>query len=255
MKETQANFSETFQALSKLFQLSDLTVSDQGCNTMKSMTAMNAKRKQSGFTIIELVVVILLLGILTATALPRFMDVTNEAHEAVVDAVTGGFSTGVALFRAQWVGEGQPLTAVTDAEGFNLYASSTGYPRGSITPVTVGASMTTAATCGAVYASILQAGGRPILDDLETTGVTPVVVTARETIVETRAAADTTADFIAVLNRDNATPTASTVSCTYYYVGQFRSGAASPANVTIPSITYDFSTGAVSTGTLVMNQP
>ena len=45
---------------------------------------LKAKR-QDGFTIIELVVVILLLGILAATALPRFMDVTDEAHDAVVE--------------------------------------------------------------------------------------------------------------------------------------------------------------------------
>ncbi len=220
---------------------------------MKSMTAMNAKRKQSGFTIIELVVVILLLGILTATALPRFMDVTDEAHTAVVDAVQGGFATGVALFRAQWVGEGQPLTAVTDSTGFNLYASTTGYPRGSITPVTVGATMTTAATCGAAYESILQVGGRPAIDTAETTGVTPIVATARETIVEARAAATPTADFIAVLDKDNATPTVATVSCTYYYVGQYKVGTVA-APVTIPTITYNFSTGAVTRGTLLMNQ-
>ena len=64
--------------------------------------AKNYKTKatQDGFTIIELIVVILLLGILTATALPRFLDVTDEAHDAVVDAVFGGLTTGVTLFRA-----------------------------------------------------------------------------------------------------------------------------------------------------------
>lgn len=220
---------------------------------MKSMTAMNAKRKQSGFTIIELVVVILLLGILTATALPRFMDVTDEAHTAVVDAVQGGFATGVALFRAQWVGEGQPLTAVTDSTGFNLYSSSTGYPRGSITPVTVGATMTTAATCGAAYESILQAGGRPAIDTAETAGLLADTAPTREAIVEARTLATPTADFVAVLERDAATPTATTVSCTYYYVGQYKKGTTA-ASVTIPTITYNFSTGVVGRGTATFNQ-
>ncbi len=46
------------------------------------------KANQDGFTIVELIVVILLLGILTATALPRFLDVTDEAHDAEVAPTT-----------------------------------------------------------------------------------------------------------------------------------------------------------------------
>ncbi|MBT4210454.1 MAG: type II secretion system protein, partial [Porticoccaceae bacterium] len=85
--------------------------------------------RQSGFTIIELVVVILLLGILTATALPRFLDVTDEAHAAVIDATRSGLLTGGALFRAQWIAEGQPTANIGFGDG-TIDATVTGYPAG-----------------------------------------------------------------------------------------------------------------------------
>ena len=210
---------------------------------MKNMTAMNAKRKQAGFTIIELVVVILLLGILTATALPRFMDVTDEAHDAVVDAVQGGFTTGVALFRAQWVAEGQPLEDQTDDTGYNLYASTAGYPRSSADENTSVAALDTATTCTAVYDAVIQASGRPTIASAED-GLAADTDVEREEVIETATTANPTADFIAVLEKDNATPTDATVSCSYYYVGQHKSGTDAVQN-SIPKITYNFETGAI----------
>ncbi len=68
------------------------------------------KKSQSGFTLVELVVVILILGILSATALPRFMDVNNQAHSAAVAGAGGGFGAGVALAHAQWVANGSGTT-------------------------------------------------------------------------------------------------------------------------------------------------
>jgi MSHA pilin protein MshB len=216
---------------------------------MKSMTAINAKRKQSGFTIIELVVVILLLGILTATALPRFMDVTDEAHTAVVDGVQGGFSTGVALFRAQWVAEGQPLTAVTDSSGFSLYASNTGYPRSATILPAVYGTLTTSNTCVDVYNSILQAGGRPSIAAI-TGSLSADPAATRETAIEL--AATSTTDIVAALLADNATPTVATVACIYYYVGQYKAGTTT-TEVTVPTLTYNFSTGGTTRGTLALN--
>ncbi|KGJ92366.1 prepilin-type N-terminal cleavage/methylation domain-containing protein [Colwellia psychrerythraea] len=71
---------------------------------MKS--SINVKTGQQGFTLIELVVVIVILGILAVTAAPKFIDLTSDAKSSVVQAVEGALNSAADMAHAKALVDG-----------------------------------------------------------------------------------------------------------------------------------------------------
>jgi MSHA pilin protein MshA len=84
-----------------------------------------AMNKQQGFTLVELVTVLVILGILAAVAIPKYVSYTSEARVAALNGLAGAIRGSVSLTQAKYVvGGNSAATTVTLADGTSVTTTS-----------------------------------------------------------------------------------------------------------------------------------
>jgi len=114
--------------------------------------------RRSGFTLIELVLIIVVLSIIAIVALPRFVDLNNEATRSTVAGTAGSFQEAVILVRATSIATGRsgPSLNLPRFGDGTVDIGASGFPVDGGTTGGSTADPMTSARCLNVWNSILQ---------------------------------------------------------------------------------------------------
>ena len=83
-------------------------------------------RSQKGFTIIELVVVIVILGVLAAVAFPKFQDLSGDARTAVLNGAKAAVTSAAVISYAKNSGNKVTIASVLDQTSLDTAITTTG---------------------------------------------------------------------------------------------------------------------------------
>ncbi|MDP2560859.1 type II secretion system protein [Psychrobium sp. 1_MG-2023] len=130
-------------------------------------------KKQQGFSLIELIIVVVILSLLAVTALPRFLNVTEQAEDAAVEGVAGGFAAAVGLVRAQWEIEGRPsgTSASITMDSTQIQVNEFGFPTSSASGTNLAPESMSASACKAVFDGVMQSPVRSVVSGTDATDV------------------------------------------------------------------------------------
>ncbi len=136
--------------------------------------------KKAGFSLIELVIVIIVVSLLAIVALPKFLKISDEAKKASIEKVAGGFAAAVVATRVQWEADARPVVDgrnVVNFDGVELFLTDSsdgflrqGYPVAVVSSGNQSVRGATDRTCVGLMENLLQ---------------TPPVVTVESNVYDT----------------------------------------------------------------------